>query len=220
MDPLPSIQPALDRVMAAIQADFEAKHRAREAALATCRQVIQGAAQAIRATHRHEFEQAERLLGTARQQVESAQQQLAAYPEIYFAGFLHDAVKEYAEARLTLALVASRSLPAPSDLGVESAAYLHGLAEAVGELRRFALDSLRTGDHAQTERLLTAMDEIYAVLVTVDYPDALTHGLRRATDLVRGVTEKTRGDLTLAALHSQLRDHMLALEARLRGERP
>ncbi len=209
---------ALDRVMAEIRPAFDAKHRAREEALAAARQVIQYSANSIRATHRHEHERAAELLGTARQSARRAQAALADFPDIYHSGFLHDAVKEYAEATLTLALVTGRPLPGPSELGVEYAAYLNGLAEAVGELRRHTLDALRDGDLARSEALLAAMDEIYTLLVTVDYPDAITRGLRRHTDMVRGVTERTRGDLTVAAMQERVRQEMQTLRRHLPRE--
>ncbi|MEE9277718.1 MAG: haloacid dehalogenase [Dehalococcoidia bacterium] len=209
------IGPALERILADIRADLDAKHRAREEALAAARQVIQHSANSIRAAHRQEFGQAREWLAVAREKTQDAQEALAAFPDIYHAGFLHDAAKEYAEAALTLALVTDQPIPHPQELGVEHAAYLNGLAEAAGELRRYALDSLRGGDLERAEALLRAMDEIYAVLVTVDYPDALTRGLRRSTDMVRGVTERTRGDLTTAARQQQLQTELQALQRRL-----
>lgn len=205
----------LDRVSAAIRAEFEAQHQAREVGLKACRKVIQFSANAIRAIHRHEYEAAERLLADAATAAQEVHAVLRAHPPIYYAGFVHDAVKEYAEGRITLALVTGAPLPTPADLGVEAAAYLNGLAEAAGELRRFALDALRRADYARADALLTGMDEIYAVLVTIDFPDAITRGLRRTTDMVRGVTEKTRGDLTVAAMQRELQGEMQALRARL-----
>ena len=142
----------------------------------------------IRAVHRRQFEEAETLLHQAGESTRSAQDALAGHPETYHAGFLHDALKEYAEALLTLALVSGRPLPTPASLAVEIPAYLNGLAESAGELRRFALDSLRHGERDRAEVLLGVMDEIYGLLVTLDYPDAITRGLRRQTDMVRSVT--------------------------------
>jgi len=210
----------LESIVGAIREDFEARHRAREAGLAASRRVVQLSANSIRAVHRREFEQAESLLAEARTQADAAREALAAYPEIYHAGFLHDALKEYAEARLSLALVRGQPLPSPEAIGVEYAAYLNGLAEAVGELRRATLDAMREDDRERPEELLAAMDEIYSQLVTIDFPDAITRGLRRTTDMVRGVTERTRGDLTLASMHQQLeariaelRDDLTTFEA-------
>ncbi len=188
----------LERIVPAILERFAARNVAREQALAATRVIIRASANAIRAVHRGEFAAAERLLAEARATHEAAARALEGHPDLYYAGFLHDAQKEYAEAAVTLALCAGGELPGPGELGVEDAAYLNGIGEAVGELRRVILDRLRAGSLAGCEELLRAMDDIYGVLVTIDYPDAMTGGLRRTTDQVRGILEKTRGDLTMA----------------------
>ena len=208
---------ALDGVAAAARAEFDARHAARERALSATRRIIQTSSRAIRATHRSERQEAAALLAVARAESADTQAVLAEHPEIAHSGFLHDAVKEYAEAALTHALVFGESLPTAADLGVDSAAYLHGLAEAAGELRRAALDALRAGDLARAERILVTMDDIYAVLASLDYPEAITRGLRRATDMVRGVSERTRGDLTIAALQERLQQKLDAVQQRLPG---
>jgi translin len=205
----------LDHVIEPIRRNLEAQHRAREEGLAASRQVIRQASLTIRAVHRHEFERAAQMLEELRQQAEATAAAMKDHPAVYYAGFLHDALKEYAEAALTLALVSGEPLPTPDTLGVSAAAYLHGLAEAVGELRRFVLDSLRRDGDASPDALLDAMDEIYAQLVTIDYPEAITQGLRRSTDMVRGVTERTRGDLTMAALQRRLDVQLTALRDQL-----
>ena len=208
----------LEEILARVRARFDARHEAREEALAATRQIIQHSAGCIRAVHRREFDAAEELLAKAQAGARKAQAALADHSEIYHAGFLHDALKEYAEASLTRAIITNRPLPTPEDLGVEYPAYLNGLAETVGELRRFALDSLRHGERDRAEALLGAMDEIYGLLVTFDYPDAITRGLRRHTDMVRGVTERTRGDLTLVAVQQELETRIQALHQRLDGD--
>lgn len=134
------------------------------------------------------------------------QRDLAAYPDLYYAGYTQDAIKEFAEASLTCALIENRPLPQPEELGIEYATYLNGLAETIGELRRKCLDILRMGYSEDAERLLNAMDDIYNVLVTMDYPDAITSGLRRQTDLVRGIIERTRADLTLSLREQHLQE--------------
>jgi translin len=140
---------------------------------------------------------------------------LSEYPDLFFAGYTQDSLKEYAEASTTYALVQNEPLPTPEELGVEHATYLQGLAEAAGELRRRCLDILRHGHSDEAERLLNHMDDIYAVLVTMDYPDAITGGLRRLTDLVRGVTERTRGDMTISLRQEQLEASLKRLEDKL-----
>ena len=187
---------------------LEGKHAAREVGLAACRKTIQSCAASIRAIHREEWDNAEELAAAAQGHLQRAQEALGAHPDIRYAGFLHDAAKEYAEARLTMAFVRGEPLPQAAGLGVEVQAYLNGLAEAASELRRYILDLLRRGRPERTEELLATMDEVYSLLVTVDYPDAITGGLRRTTDALRAVLERTRGDLTLTTVQSRLLDEI------------
>jgi translin len=195
-----------------VRTRLDAANAARETGLSAARRTIQSSSQSIRATHRLEWEQAARLADAAGESLRQAQDALAPYPQLAASGPLHDAAKEYAEARLTLALAANRPLPSAEELGIADASWLNGLAEAASELRRHLLDRLRAGDVDQSEQLLAAMDDVYALLVTVDYPDALTGGLRRTTDALRPVLERTRGDLTTTILQQRLQR---AIEDRL-----
>lgn len=205
----------LDAIIERVRANFTAKHQAREQALTLSRDAIRHAANTIRAIHRGEVEPARTLLAACRERIIAARSAVADHPDIYHAGFVHDAQKEYAEASLTVALVLGERLPTPEELDVEYAAYLNGMGEAVGELRRYTLDSLRGGDTDRSEGFLRAMDEFYAVMVTIDYPDAITGGLRRTTDVTRGILEKTRGDLTMASRQRDLERRLAEFEARL-----
>ncbi len=202
------ISKMLDTIMERVRDDFAAKNVAREKALPLCREAIRFSANAIRAVHRNDFVTAQDLVGKAGTQVATAKASLAGHPDIYHAGFVHDSQKEFAEASITLALISGRELPTPESLDVELPAYLNGMGEAVGELRRHLLDTLRSGDVEQCETWLRDMDEMYSVLVTVDYPDAMTGGLRRTTDSVRGILEKTRGDLTLSVQQRRLEQRL------------
>ncbi len=188
----------LESIAGRIREGFTAKDAAREQVLPLYREVIRHSGNAIRAVHRQEFDQAGKLLESARNMLSEAEQHISAYSELGYAGFARDARKEFAEGSITLALVTGKSLPSPDELGIDAVAYLNGLGEAVGELRRYLLDSMRKGDLSQGEELLSAMDDIYNTLVTMDFPDAITGGLRHTTDMVRGVLERTRSDLTLA----------------------
>jgi translin len=205
----------LNAIVEDVRAHLDAKHAAREKALALCRDALRHSANAIRAVHRGEFPAAEGLLDKARGQLGQASEALADHPDIFYAGFVHNAQKEFAEGCLTLALVSGRPLPSPADLDVDHPAYLNGLGEAVGELRRHLLDSLRGGDIDRCEGILAAMDDIYVVLVTMDYPEAITAGLRRTTDAVRGILERTRGDLTVALAQRNLERRLESFERRL-----
>ena len=188
----------LESIANQIREGFAAKDAAREKVLPLCREAIRHCSNAIRAVHRREFDQAKKLLQSARNLLTEAERGTADYGELGYAGFVRDARKEFAEGSITLALVTGKRLPDPDGLGIDAVAYLNGLGEAVGELRRYLLDSMRRGDLSQGEELLSAMDDIYNTLVTMDFPDAITGGLRRTTDMVRGVLERTRSDLTLA----------------------
>src|SRR5258708_21071563 len=201
LHPLPQ---NLDEIAERIRATLEAKHRARETAIEKSRVLIRHCAHAIRAMHRQEWDDAQRLLQTARGVLDEMQQSVKAYPDLYFAGYSQDSFKEFVEASLVFALVRGEGLPSPQELGVEEATYLNGLAEAASELRRYILDIVRHDHGEQAETLLAAMDAIYDLLVTFDFPEAITGGLRHRTDSVRGVLEKTRGDVTLSILQQQL----------------
>lgn len=180
------------------------KHAARETAYPRSREVVRNAANGIRAVHRGEFETAKDLLEKARGQLREIESLVAGHPDLRYSGYVDMAEKEYAEAWITLAVVSKKPVPEPEALGVTYPAYLNGLGEAAGELRRHLLDALRRDPGARCEELLGAMDDIYNVLVTMDFPDALTGGLRRTTDMVRGVLERTRGDLTMALVQQRL----------------
>jgi translin len=205
----------LDLIAEDIRASFDSRTLARDRTLAQARTLTRYCANAIRAVHRDERTLAQENLTEARQLVEQLNQNLTAFPDLYYTGYTQDALKEFAEASIVFALVGQERLPAPAELGMGHATYLQGLAEAAGELRRRCLDILRHGHSDEAERLLEMMDDIYAVLVTMDYPDAITGGLRRLTDIVRGVTEKTRGDMTISLRQQQLEDSLEALAARL-----
>jgi len=194
---------------------LEARHRVREQALEVSRQLIRHSANTIRAIHRGEFEKAKEMLEEGRSVAQQISSDLVNEMAIYEAGYVQDALKEYAEASITYAFLAGQPLPGPGDLEVDYPAYLNGLAEAMGELRRAILDLIRRGELEKGEELLGIMDEVYGILVTVDYPDAITRGLRRTTDMVRGVLERTRGDLTLTVRQQRLEATLRDFEDRI-----
>ena len=191
---------------------MEGRAAAREVGLAACRSVIQLSGRAVRAVHRGEPARAAALADEAEAHLRRASTSLAPHPSLVNAGFLHDAAKEYVEARATLALVAGAPVPPAEELGVDAPAWLNGLAEAASELRRHALDRLREGDTARADELLATMDEVFAELVAIDLHDSVTGGLRRTLDALRAVVERTRGDVTAAVLQRQLRE---AIDRRL-----
>jgi len=208
----------LDDIADELHERFDAKTAAREKALPAARRSIRASANAIRAVHRGEFDVARGLIRDSRVALDEGMEGVEGHPDVRFAGYLLDAEKEYAEANLTYSLVAGEELAGPDILGVGDAPYLNGLAEAIGEGRRHVLDLLRVGDVAKAERTLEALEDMYGVLVTMDYPDAITMNLRRSTDVARSLIEKTRGDLSIAFvqrdLHDALERHSEVLRAR------
>jgi len=195
----------LDRVAAGIRPILDDRFAARERGITGSRKVIRASANAIRSLHRAEFTEAESLIEEAGSLLTEISRGLEDHQDILHAGFVTDAAKEYAEARLTFAIFAGESLPAPEALGIDPVPYLHGLGETVGECRRRMLDRLRSGEIPEAERLLEAMDSIVDLLATMDYPDGMTSGLRRTTDVSRSLVERSRADLTSTVVQDRLR---------------
>jgi translin len=205
----------LDAIEEKIRQAFVAKNAARDAALAKSRELIRHCSLSIRATHRGEYDEAKRVLAIALGVASAMKQDAAGYGDLYFSGYVQDALKEFAEASIVHALITGQPIPDPDALGVDYAAYLNGLGEAAGELRRYTLDIIRHEQLTRSEQTLQAMEDIYSLLVTMDFPDALTGGLRRTTDMVRGVLERTRGDLTLAWRQGKLEERLREFEERV-----
>ena len=194
----------LDAIGEKVCSYFATEDSAREKGLRLSRETIRFSANAIRAAHRGDYNQSRELIASAKAAVKEMNDTLAQHGELFYGGFVHNGQKEYAEACITLALVSGDAVPDPDDLGISYASYLNGLGEAAGEMRRHLLDTLRDGDIDRCEEILEAMDDIYSLLVTIDFHDALTGGLRRTTDMVRGVLERTRGDFTIASRQKEL----------------
>ncbi|MGE5139264.1 MAG: hypothetical protein ACM3JD_07380 [Rudaea sp.] len=203
----------LDAIEEKIRNDFVSKNAARDAALAKSRELIRHCSLSIRATHRGEHDEAMKQLARAGELAAAMKQDVAGYSDLYFTGYVQDALKEFAEANIVHALITDQPIPDPEAIGVDYAAYLNGLGEAAGELRRYTLDIIRRGQLERSEHMLQSMDDIYQLLVTMDFPDALTGGLRRTTDMVRGVLERTRGDLTVAWRQEKLEERLRQFEA-------
>ncbi len=189
-----------------LRAVLDAKTAARERGLASSRSAIRSCGNAIRALHRYETDAATALLDEAQSHVDDARSALRDHPDMLHAGFLHDAEKELTEARITFALITGAAFPTPDEVGVPASAYLKGMAESIGEMRRHILDLMRQGELDRCEQLLAAVDDMYYVLVSMDYPDGITFGLRRLTDVARSIIERTRGDFTTSTIQSSLRE--------------
>jgi translin len=205
----------LEQIANEIRKGFDIRTLARDQALAQARQLTRACALSIRAVHRDETDVMNEHLAEASRIADTLRSDLAQHPDLFYAGYTQDALKEFVEANVTCALIQNKALPTPQDLNVADFTYLNGLAEVVGELRRRTLDILRHGYSVEAERLLGFMDEIYSILVTMDYPDAITNGLRRQTDLARGIIEKTRGDITFSLRGEHLEQAIGRLSAQL-----
>ncbi len=213
--PATPLSVALDEVMGRIRAGFEADDRVREQALQDSRALTRLCARAIRAMHREEWGAADALLAQAGEAAGLLVRQTQATPKVYAAGYIQDGLKEYVEASHLYALIRRRPLAPPEDLGVDGAVWLNGLCEASSELRRRILDIVRHGHNDEAERLLDVMDEVYSILVTIDFHDSITGGLRHRTDNVRAVLERTRGDVTQSLRQARLEQALLDMERRL-----
>ncbi len=207
----------LESIAEQIRHDFDTRTANRDQALSQARQLTRACSLAIRAVHRDDVAVMNEHLTEAHRLAEALQGGLMQFPDLYYAGYTQDALKEFVEASVTCALIQNQPLLTPTELGVSGFTYLNGLAEVVGELRRRTLDILRHGYSQEAERLLSIMDDIYSVLVTMDYPDAITNGLRRQTDLARGIIEKTRGDVTFSLRGEHLEQAIGRLSHQLNG---
>ncbi len=205
----------LEQIGEGIRQEFEARNAARDDALARSRELIRYCAIAIKAVHREQWDEARQQLETVRAAARKLIEGVQGHPDLYHSGYTQDALKEYVEAFVTHALVRGVPLPTPDELGVVGATYLNGLAEAASEIRRTVLDTIRHEHSDEAERLLEQMDSIYNLLMTFDFPDAITNGLRRRVDMLRGVLERTRGDLTNSLRQQRLRSALLSLEQKL-----
>jgi translin len=210
----------LEKIAEQIRQKFDVRTAMRDQALTQARQLTRACSLAIRAVHRDDKEVMEAQLDEARDLADKLNSELVNHADLFYAGYTQDALKEFVEANVTCALIQNQPLQTPEELHVEESTYLNGLAEVVGELRRRTLDILRHGYSQEAERLLGHMDEIYSVLVTMDYPDAITGGLRRQTDLARGIIEKTRGDVTFSLRGETLSQAIHKLSRQLNGEHP
>ena len=211
---MPALDP-LDDIAEGIRAAWTERNTVRDTTLVRSRELIRLCATVIRASHRNDLEKAQRLLREAREVATVMCSEAIPYPDLYYAGYTQDALKELAEAYITVALAQDEPLPTPQEIEIEAPAYLNGLAEAASEMRRRSLDLIRHGDNAEAERLLSTMDDVYAVLMTFDFPDAITGGLRRRVDALRGVLERTRGDLTMSMRQDALRQALREFEQRV-----
>ena len=205
----------LEKIAEQIRQTFDMQTAARDKALGQARALTRACALSIRAVHRDETDVMQTHLDEACQLANALRNDLAEYPAFFYAGYTQDSLKEFAEASITCALIRHQPLPTPDELNLPPNTYLNGLAESVGEMRRRCLDMLRQDNSVEAERLLGHMDDIFAILVTMDYPDAITNGLRRQTDVIRAIIERTRGDVTFSLRGEKLERSLSRLSTQL-----
>lgn len=211
-------QDELAAIIEAIRQDLNTRNDVRDATLRRSRELIRLCAHSIRAIHRHELSEAATLLEDARAAAAEMVADLKEMPDLFYTGYTQDALKELVEAHLVYAFVTGEALPRPQDLDVPSNTYLRGMSEAATEMRRFALDLIRRGRVEEAEPFLTIMDDVYSLHMTIDFPDAITGGLRRQTDVLRATLERTRGDVTMAIRQEQMRAALQAFEERVMSD--
>ena len=196
--------PSLSEIAADLRQRFDSLHESRENALANGRKIIQLASRSIKHIQRREFDTARGLLDELKSMALEGDAALAGSPQIRFAPYHQDALKEYVEAFTLWSMVHREALPTPDSLKVEAPAYLNGLCEAASECRRYALDEMRGGRAEEARRLCDLMEDVYDELVTFDYPDALTSNLRRSVDALRAVLERTQSDIAVTGTQIEL----------------
>lgn len=211
--PNPAQYALLSEHVESIRSNFEELNALRDQTLQKSRLLIRTCAHSIRAIHRHDWDEAETLLNQAQNEAAAMVDPLDGFPMLFYTGYTQDALKELVEARVVHAVATNKAVPSATDVGVPGSTYLKGLTEAATEMRRFILDLMRRGQVPEAEQYLTFMDEVYSLLVTVDYPDAVTNGLRRQTDVLRTVLERTRGDLTMGIRQEEMKSALQAFEA-------
>ncbi|HII81072.1 MAG TPA: haloacid dehalogenase [Methanosarcina sp.] len=209
----------LEEISNRIRENLEVKDRIREEGLKISREIVRECRTASFALHGKDFEKASNSIETAGKALKKLEARFEGHADIYHAGFVEHAQQEYSEVSVLYSLLKDEgkmlSLPSPDELGVEYTAYLNGLGDVVGELRRHILDLIRGEAFEKAEVFLGIMENIHATLMDFDYPDAITGGLRRKTDVSRSLIEKTRGDVVNAIQQQKLELSMKSLESRL-----
>lgn len=206
---------SFDNGIQELRARLADKDKAREDVLKISRQIIRNSAQSIKAIHRHDEALCEKLLKESQSLIERLSGALKTFPDLYFSGYSLDAQKEFAENSLLYGILIKKTLYTAKELGVEPSAYLNGMGEVVGELRRHILDLVRHDNVRKGEQYLDIMEDIFHTLLEFDFPDMITGGLRRTMDVARSILEKTRGDLTQALNMAKLSDKLGAVEKAL-----
>jgi translin len=188
------------------------KDKIRESTIMDMRKTTSFSKQAILLVHQKRVKEAEKLIEKATETLSRLNDTSATHPDIIYGGMYNAALQEYSEANIFLKLVLESRFLAPKEINVPSTDYVLGLADVIGECRRWALDALREGNVKKGEKCLQTMDEIYVELMAMDESYVLVPGLRRKCDVARKIIEITRGDITQEIRRSALENHLKRFE--------
>ncbi|WP_457619607.1 hypothetical protein [Methanopyrus sp.] len=188
-----------------IRGELDALDEARDEAQVVLRDLHKLSSEAVYEVHRGNLEEARRRLDEAAELVSKLHDLLGDFPELLRTGFAENHLQEYAEAEILYSIVKDLRAPSPEEINVSPRAYLLGLLDAVGELRRIVVDALREGDLDRAEEFLGIMEEIYSLTMTFDYPRSVVPNLKRKQDVARSLLEKTRSEVTIAGKTEELK---------------
>ena len=184
---------------------FDKLNDIREQSLTTSREIVRECSKSIRNIHRNDEVSAKEHIENARKKLENLKSITSDVSEISYAGYVLDAEREFVEAVMFYTFEVSGYIEPFNNFNVHPSSYIQGIGDTIGEWRRKALDHLRNLDIKKAETYLAIMEEGMGTLNELDYPDALTGGLRRYADNARSIIERTRSDITNAFINESLR---------------
>jgi len=206
----------LSEVLGRAQEEIREAYEQKNELMRAVRRTTKLAKRAIFSIHKGELDEARKLLDEAKKELAEMRAFLNARPGVASINVLGPAFQEYSEAEVLLAIVSGSDIPGPDELGVPPSDFLLGLADVVGELRRRALDALKSGRFREAEACLELMEEIYMELISLDEAQAILSELRRKCDIARRLIEATRGDISVEARRLSLEKALGRLEGLLK----
>ncbi len=175
----------------------------REEILRKSRVIIKDCSIAIKSIHREENKSYQDIILKIKNELDVLKNLIIKNPG-HFYKYLKTPEQEYTEAIVLFSIIQNQKIPTHIDLNVDALHYILGLADVIGELRRYILDNIRKSRIDVINDILEKMDELYTYLFSLDYPSGMTKDLRHKTDVARNIIEKTRGDITLSVQMNNL----------------